>query len=89
MNIFYWMNSCVSNRLDVALYRQGVAKAERHHQSLLAYYMSMIGIPELLSLVLFNRSLAYVAAGNPHILKRCWRSSCSKASAADRTDSMP
>lgn len=70
MNIFHWLTSCLSGRgKAVSLYKRGMAKAKKHdHQGALEDYTTTIGMPgtpaDLLAMVLYNRALVYVAAGD-------------------------
>ncbi len=53
------------------LYKRGMAKAKRHdHVGALEDYAAMIGMRntpgDLLAMVLYNRALVYVAAGDSH-----------------------
>ncbi len=70
MNIFHWLTNCFSDRgTAMSLYKRGMAKAKRHdHEGALEDYTTMIGMPgtpaDLLAMVLYNRALVYVAAGD-------------------------
>ena len=70
MNIFHWLTRCFSVRgKAVSLYKRGMAKAKRNdHQGALEHYTTAIGMPgtpaDLLAMVLYNRALVYVAAGD-------------------------
>lgn len=70
MNLFRRLTRCCSRRgRAVSLYKRGMAKARKHdHQGALQDYTNTLGMPgtpaELLAMVLFNRALVYVAAGD-------------------------
>lgn len=70
MNIFHWLTSCFSGRgKAMSLYRRGMAKAKKHdHQGAIEDYTTTIGMPgtpaDLMSTVLYNRALVYVASGD-------------------------
>jgi hypothetical protein len=83
MTILPWLASRFSSRgKAMSLYKRGMARARTHdHQGALEDYTTLIGMPgtptDLLAMVLFNRALVYVAAGDDQkgltILMRCWR----------------
>ena len=70
MNIFHWFTKYFSRHSKaMSLYRRGMAKAKKHdHEGALEDYTTMIGMPDtpadLLAMVLYNRALVYVAAGD-------------------------
>ena len=70
MKVFHWLTSCFSDRRKALfLYKRGMAKAKRHdHQGAICDYTTMLGIPDspadLMAMVLYNRALVYVAAGD-------------------------
>ena len=70
MNIFDWLTGGFSNHgKALSLYKRGMAKAKKHnHQGALEDYTTTIGMPgtpaDLLAMVLYNRALVYVAAGD-------------------------
>ena len=70
MNIFQWFTRYFSSHgKAMSLYKRGMAKAKKHdHEGALEDYTTMIGMPDtpadLLAMVLYNRALVYVAAGD-------------------------
>ena len=70
MNIFHWFTRYFSRHgKAMSLYRRGMAKAKSHdHEGALEDYTAMISMPgtpaDLLAMVLYNRALVYVAAGD-------------------------
>jgi hypothetical protein len=70
MNVFDWLTGCFSNHgKALFLYKRGMAKAKKHdHRGALDDYTSTIGMlhtpDDLLAMVLYNRALVYVAAGD-------------------------
>lgn len=70
MNIFQWFTRYFSSRgKAMSLYKRGMAKAKKHdHVGALEDYTTLIGMPgapaDLLAMVLYNRALVYVAAGD-------------------------
>ena len=70
MIIFDWFTGGFSNHgKALYLYKRGMAKAKkRDHQGALEDYTTTIGMPgtpaDLLAMVLYNRALVYVAAGD-------------------------
>jgi len=69
MNVFAWLTSCFSNRGNpMSLYKRGMARAKkRNHQGAIDDFTTTIVMPDtpadVLAMVLYNRSLAYVATG--------------------------
>ena len=70
MNIFHWFTRYFSSHgKAMSHYKRGMAKAKRNdHQGALEHYTTAIGMPgtpaDLLAMVLYNRALTYVAAGD-------------------------
>jgi hypothetical protein len=70
MNVFNWFTTCFSNRAKAMfLYKRGMVKAKkRDHQGAIHDYSTTLGIPgtppDLMAMVLYNRALVYVAAGD-------------------------
>ena len=70
MNIFQWLTSCLSGRgKAMSLYKRGMAKAKKHdHRGAIEEYTTVIGMSgapaDLLAMVLYNRALVHVAAGD-------------------------
>ena len=70
MNIFRWLTNCFSGRgKAMSLYKRGMAKAKKHdHQGAIEDYTTMISMPDtpadLMAMVLYNRALVHVAAGD-------------------------
>ena len=70
MNVFDWLTSCFSMRgKAMSLYKRGMARAKkRDHQGAIEDYTTVIGMPgtpaDLMAMVLFNRALVNVAAGD-------------------------
>lgn len=70
MNIFDWLTSCFSDRSKaMSLYKRGQNKAKKHdRKGAIKDYSDMIGMPnvpaDLMAMVLYDRALAYVAAGD-------------------------
>ena len=70
MNIFHWFTRYFSSHgKAMSLYKRGMAKAQKHdHEGALEDYTTIIGMPgtpaDLLVMVLYNRALVYVAAGD-------------------------
>ena len=70
MNIFLWLTSYFSDRGKVvSLYKRGMAKAKKHdRQGAIEDYTTAIGMSgapaDLMAMVLYNRALVYVAAGD-------------------------
>lgn len=69
MNALHWVANCFSHRAKaLSAYRRGMAKAKKHdHQGAIVAYTTSLGIrdtpADVLAMVLYNRALAYVAAG--------------------------
>ena len=69
MNALQWVANCFSQRSKaISHYRRGMGKAKKHnHQGAIEDYTVSLGIrdtpPDVLAMVLYNRALAYVAAG--------------------------
>lgn len=72
MNLFNWITGYFSSHgKAMSLYKRGMAKAKKHdHRGALDDYTTMIGMQgpptDLLAMVLYNRALVYVAAGDDH-----------------------
>lgn len=70
MSILDWLTNCFSGRgKALSLYKRGMAKAKKHdNRGAIEDYTTIIGMPcapaDLLAMVLYNRALAYVAAGD-------------------------
>ena len=70
MNIFHWFTRYFSSHgKAMSLYKRGMAKAKKHdHEGAIEDYTTMIGMAgtpaDLLAMVLYNRALVYVAAGD-------------------------
>lgn len=70
MNLLNWLAKSFSHRgKAISLYKRGMVNAKRSdHQGALEHYTTAIGMPgmpaDLLAMVLFNRALVYVAAGD-------------------------
>ena len=70
MNVLDWLGGHFSNRNKaLRLYKRGMAKAKRHdHRGAIDDYTTSLGMAdtpdEVKSMVLYNRALVYVAAGD-------------------------
>ena len=70
MKVFHWLTSRFSKRRKAMfLYKQGMAKAKKHNrQGAIHDYTTMLGMPgtpaDLMAIVLYNRALMYIAAGD-------------------------
>src|SRR3954447_4496340 len=70
MKVFRWLTSRFSNRgKAMFLYKRGMAKAKKHdHHGAIHDYTTTLGIrgapADLMAMVLYNRALVYVAAGD-------------------------
>ena len=70
MRILNWFTDSLSHRgKAMSQYKRGMAKAKRNdHPGALLHYTSAIGMPgtpaDLLAMILYNRALVYVAAGD-------------------------
>lgn len=70
MSVFRWLLNRLLNRENaLLLYKQGMAKAKKHdHLGAIENYTRSIHVPDtptdVIAMVLYNRALAYAAAGD-------------------------